>query len=166
MGAHPVLRWGLTLSIAVLGLAVVAYRLQQPLEDLSISGSSQTYCYKGIRTHDADKSAAECFSIQDGLFTKVGTKSDVADQSEVETIDGFVIPGLWDGHGHLLQYGEFLGALNLFGAESLEVVRGRLASYIEENPGVGTKDRWVRGVGWDQTFFARMPTAVSHSPSI
>lgn len=161
MGTPRFFKRGL-LSVTVLAIAVVAFRFQQPLRDPTISGSSsQTYCYKGVRTHDNGKASAECFSVQDGLFGKVGSKSDVAASTDVETVDGYVIPGLWDGHGHLMQYGEFLNSVDLFGAESLEVVRDRLAGYIKANPGVGTKENWIRGVGWDQTFFGRMPTAVS-----
>lgn len=73
--------------------------------------------------------------------------------------EGHVIPGLWDGHGHLLQYGEFLHSVDLFGAETLDDVRERVKKYVDENAGAGTKDNWVRGVGWDQTPFGRMPTA-------
>ncbi|CAM1500889.1 Fc.00g100510.m01.CDS01 [Cosmosporella sp. VM-42] len=155
----PYLKRGLALSTAVLALAVVAYRLQQPL-DTSIS-EAKTYCYNSIRTHDDDKATARCFSVQDGTFTKVWTDAGVAaaESLEVENEDGYAIPGLWDGHGHLLQYGEFLGSVDLFGAESLEDVKQRMRRYLDANPGVGGKDHWVRGVGWDQTFFGRMPTA-------
>jgi predicted amidohydrolase YtcJ len=75
--------------------------------------------------------------------------------------DGYAIPGLWDGHGHLLQYGEFLHSVDLFGSKSLDDVRDRIKKYLAANPGAGTKDHWLRGVGWDQSAFGRMPTAVS-----
>lgn len=163
MGTPSLLRWGITLSVAALAIAVVAYRLQQPFDSHTISSSAaKTYCYKSVRTHNDEKPSAQCFSVQDGHFSKVLTESDVALKSpDAEKVDGYAIPGLWDGHGHLMQYGEFLGAVDLFGAETLEVVRERLSTYLEANPGAGTKERWVRGVGWDQTFFGRMPTAVS-----
>lgn len=74
-----------------------------------------------------------------------------------------MIPGLWDGHGHLRQYGEFLHSVDLFGSSSLEEVMVRVKKYIAENPSAGSKDEWVRGIGWDQTFFGRMPTAVCSS---
>ncbi|KAF7542375.1 hypothetical protein G7046_g10173 [Stylonectria norvegica] len=164
MTTAPFLRWGLILSIAVLALAV-AYRLQQPLLDSDTLTSSPppttTYCYKSIRTQDPDQISAQCFTVQDGIFTTVGSRADVA-TTAVEIIDGHVIPGLWDGHGHLLQYGEFLGSVDLFGSEALDDVRSRLRAYLDDNPGAGSKENWVRGVGWDQTFFGHMPTAVSH----
>ena len=74
---------------------------------------------------------------------------------------GFVIPGLWDGHGHLLQYGEFLNSVDLFGSSSLADVLGRVGVYLSEHPDIGTPEEWIRGVGWDQMAFGRMPTAVS-----
>ncbi|KAF4471058.1 hypothetical protein FALBO_2016 [Fusarium albosuccineum] len=144
-------RWGI-LPIIVVALAV-AYRLQQPLAE----ANSATYCYKSVRTHDSDLPAAQCFSVVDGVFTAVGTREEV--QGQTETVDGYVIPGLWDGHGHLLQYGEFLHSVDLFGAQDLDEVRARIKKYLAANPGAGSKNNWVRGVGWDQTFFGRMPTA-------
>ncbi|KAF6516818.1 hypothetical protein HZS61_004021 [Fusarium oxysporum f. sp. conglutinans] len=105
-------RWGLVLPLIVVAFAV-AYRLQQPLT-ASDEEDSATYCYKSIRTHDPEQAEAQCFTVADGIFTAVGPRD--ADQS---MIDGYVIPGLWDGHGHLLQYGEFLHSVDLFGAQSL-----------------------------------------------
>ncbi|KAM0344582.1 hypothetical protein ACHAPU_007356 [Fusarium lateritium] len=157
----PLIRWGLTLPLIVVAFAV-AYRLQQPLTG-SDADNPVTYCYNSIRTHDPEQAEAQCFTVVDGVFTAVGPSD--ADQIN---IDGYVIPGLWDGHGHLLQYGEFLHSVDLFGAQSLEQVRTRVKDYIAENPGAGSKDNWVRGVGWDQTSFGRMPTAadVAQDPEL
>ncbi|KAM5352365.1 hypothetical protein ACJ41O_005088 [Fusarium nematophilum] len=167
MSAALLFRWGLLLPIIVVALAV-AYRLQQPLTNiLSSDGANPAkYCYTGVRTHDTEQPTAKCFSVADGVFTAVWTKGgdgenddDEEPQGQAEAIDGYVIPGLWDGHGHLLQYGEFLHSVDLFGAETLDEVRTRIKTYLAANPGAGSKDNWVRGVGWDQTFFGRMPTA-------
>ncbi|KAJ4222616.1 hypothetical protein NW759_006192 [Fusarium solani] len=148
--AVPFLRWGLPIIVVALA---VAYRLQQPLN----KANSVTYCYTGVRTHDSELPTAQCFSVVDGIFTAVWNK-EVDDQLHNQT-DGYVIPGLWDGHGHLLQYGEFLHSVDLFGAQTLDEVRSRIKKYLADNPGAGSKDNWVRGVGWDQTFYGRMPTA-------
>lgn len=153
------MKWGLILPLIVVAFAV-AYRLQQPLTALE-KENPITHCYKSIRTHDPEQAEAQCFTVVDGVFTAVGPSD-----ADHPTIDGYVIPGLWDGHGHLLQYGEFLHSVDLFGARSLEEVRNRIKSYITENPGAGLKDNWVRGVGWDQTFFGRMPTAVSKDGNV
>ncbi|KAL6363483.1 hypothetical protein LRP88_02900 [Fusarium phalaenopsidis] len=144
------LRWGLPIIVVALA---VAYRLQQPLN----KANSATHCYTGVRTHDSELPSAQCFSVFDGVFTAVWNK-EVDDQLYNQT-DGYVIPGLWDGHGHLLQYGEFLHSVDLFGAQTLGEVRSKIKKYLADNPGAGSKDNWVRGVGWDQTFYGRMPTA-------
>lgn len=160
--ASSSLRWGLILLTALIALAF-ALRLQSQ-QPLGSTSTAVTHCYTSVRTHNPNAPAVQCFTIQDGIFTGVTSREEVSADDIIEH-DGHVIPGLWDGHGHLLQYGEFLHSVDLFGAESLEDVRQRIKKYVDENPGAGTKDNWVRGVGWDQTFFGRMPTAVKLFPS-
>lgn len=173
-GDSPIARWGRLLAGTALVAAVaLAYRSQQPLFGTT-SDSTETYCYHGIRTHDDDRPAAHCFDVSDGRFTRVWAASEHdshedADDGDPSTggpwpSDGHVIPGLWDGHGHLLQYGEFLHSVDLFGAVTLDEVRQRLVDYIARNPGAGSSTQWIRGIGWDQTNYGRMPTAV-RSPS-
>lgn len=156
----PVFRWSVTLPI-ILAVLAVAYRLQQhPLTDADSTAAATTHCYESIRTQDPDRPAARCFSVADGEFTAVWTEAG-ADKPVVTTASGHVIPGLWDGHGHLLQYGEFLHSVDLFGSQTIEDVRARVKKYMRDSPGAGTKENWIRGVGWDQTLFGRMPAAVS-----
>lgn len=163
MPSTPLLRWGALLSVVAAVAFAVALRLQQqPLTNASLS-SAVTHCYDRIRTHDPDQPSAQCFSVVDGLFSRVWTKGEddaSVESNAVETSSGHVIPGLWDGHGHLLHYGQFLHSVDLFGSQSLDDVRSRITAYIDANTGAGTKGRWVRGVGWDQAAFGRMPTAV------
>lgn len=167
-----VLKWGLTLPIVVVVLAVAYSLQQQPLLGSSRGNHNDaiTYCYKGVRTHDTDNPTVQCFSVVNGTFAAVWSPAenqaeagdaalDADAPRNAEALDGYVIPGLWDGHGHLLQYGEFLHSVDLFGSETLDEVRSRTRDYLVANPGAGSKDNWVRGVGWDQTFFGRMPTA-------
>ncbi|KAL2758684.1 hypothetical protein ACRALDRAFT_2099960 [Sodiomyces alcalophilus JCM 7366] len=138
-------------------------RFQQPLGPLPRPDSlaeehgqgPRTYCYQGIRTHDVDQPMAQCFTVEDGKFTRVFPWDDAS----LTVRSGLVIPGLWDGHGHLLQYGEFLHSVDLFGASSLDDVRGRLRDYVRAHPDAGTRQEWIRGVGWDQNIYGRMPTA-------
>lgn len=151
-GSSPIVRWGSLLSVLIAVALAFTLQRQKPL-----SCPSKTYCYKGIRTHNDAQPSASCFSVADGVFTQVSSE----EASNVQ--DGYVIPGLWDGHGHLLDYGEFLNSVDLFGAQSLDEVRSRLKKYIAANPGVGTRDNWIWGLGWDQAAFGRMPTAVCKS---
>lgn len=160
MSTSPIAKWGLGLSAAAGVVALAVVRLQQPLF-ASTSDGPQTYCYQGVRTHDDAQPVAQCFTVEDGKFTRVFPWDDAS----LTTTPGFVIPGLWDGHGHLLQYGEFLHSVDLFGAASFDDVRGRLRNFVDSNPDVGSESEWIRGVGWDQDAYGRMPTAVSRFTS-
>ena len=166
MALSPLLRWGIFVS--AIAAAVFAYSFKQHpfLFTASEHDPLPVHCYKSVRTHDAEHPYGECFSVEDGMFRHVWTQDDRDSLHGVRGIDvsvsdGYAIPGLWDGHGHLLQYGEFLHSVDLFGSTSLDDVRDRIKKYLAANPGAGTKDRWLRGVGWDQSAFRRMPTAVS-----
>ncbi|KAI1320773.1 amidohydrolase [Xylariaceae sp. FL0255] len=125
---------------------------------------AETYCYQAVRTNipNLDSNAdtkINCFSVSptSSKFTSVFSAS--KDSKVVDADAGYVIPGLWDGHGHLLQYGEFLNSVDLFGSKSMDEIRARVRGYIETHPGAGTPEEWVRGVGWDQMALDAMPTA-------
>ncbi|KAI1820485.1 amidohydrolase [Xylaria intraflava] len=121
---------------------------------------AETHCYQGVRTNgppgDAD---VNCFSVTpNGKFSKVFTAEDGS--GPARTVNpGYAMPGLWDGHGHLLQYGEFLNSVDLFGSTSMSEVRARVHKYVDEHPRAGTAHEWIRGVGWDQMVLGAMPTA-------
>ncbi|KAM3497847.1 hypothetical protein MY10362_008816 [Beauveria mimosiformis] len=154
---------GLYLSLLLAAsLAALGSRAQHQKEPLAVA-DSQTYCYDSIQTLDSDLPTAQCFTVADGLFTAVtqqAQKQELKQRGgEDSTAGGHVIPGLWDGHGHLIEHGEMLVQVDLFGATTLDEVRARLRDYILKHPGAGTKERWLRGMGWDQTNFGRMPTA-------
>lgn len=139
----------LTIS-TIAGAAAIYY--QYPL-----TSTSQTYCYSSITSLSPDvPEGSNCFTVgRDGTFSKV-----FASASDEDVIEGHVIPGLWDGHGHLLMYGEMLNSVNLFGAQSLDEVRARIKGYMSIHPEAGTEKEWIRGVGWDQAAYGRMPIAV------
>ena len=74
---------------------------------------------------------------------------------------GYVYPGLWDGHGHLIQFGESLDSVSLFGADSMAEIKRRLVEYKAVRSEEGTSKQWLRGVGWDQAHFdGKWPTSV------
>lgn len=160
MLSKPLLRWGFLFVIVAVAFAV-APRLQSPLSAAS-DPEAVEYCYKRVRTQDKTRPRADCFTVKDGKFGRVWTEDErPRELPDTDTTDGYVVPGLWDGHGHLLQYGQFLHSVDLFGSKSLDDVRDRIKAYREANPKAGKKRHWIRGVGWDQAAFGRMPTAVS-----
>lgn len=118
-----------------------------------------THCYQSVRTNVAAEPYVNCFSVWPiGTFARVfqaGQDTDYAKNAK----PGFVMPGLWDGHGHMLQYGEFLNSVDLFGSSSMSDVQSRILAYVDENPKAGSKVEWLRGIGWDQMALGKMPTA-------
>lgn len=122
---------------------------------------SETHCYQSVRTHAAAGPHVDCFTVApSGVFSKV-FRSEPASSLAQAARPGYVIPGLWDGHGHLVQLGESLNSVDLFGSSSFDQVRRRVKDYLAENSSSGTKQEWVRGIGWDQMTLGHMPTAVS-----
>ncbi|KAG5981060.1 hypothetical protein E4U55_003334 [Claviceps digitariae] len=151
--------------------------------------NASTYCYRGIRTHDHDNPSAQCFTVVDGTFARVWSDPNIEKTLESssaaslspfsssswnvsagkpELLDGYVIPGLWDGHGHLMSWGEFLHSVDLFDVKTISGVRDRVKTYLHTNPTSGTKTFWLRGTGWDQDLYGRMPTArdLDQDPSL
>ncbi|PTB38901.1 hypothetical protein M441DRAFT_49268 [Trichoderma asperellum CBS 433.97] len=164
MAPSPLVRWGSLISAIVAVVLAYSYQQQHPFLFSDVGHALSVYCYSSVRTHDGQQPSADCFSVQDGAFAGVWARdSDQAPlgvkEAHVTVSDGHVIPGLWDGHGHLLQYGEFLHSVDLFGSQSLDEVRHRIKAYLAANPEAGTEKHWLRGVGWDQSAFGRMPTA-------
>ncbi|RYO96199.1 hypothetical protein DL763_003326 [Monosporascus cannonballus] len=143
-------------SAAIVGLAGLVKLRQGALNFLY----SETHCYQSVRTNQAVHPYVNCFSVSPGgTFSKVFQAS--ADSELAQNADpGYAIPGLWDGHGHLLQYGEFLNSIDVFGTQSMEEVRSRIREYVNDNPKAGSRDEWLRGIGWDQMALGQMPTAV------
>jgi hypothetical protein len=125
-----------------------------------------SYCYETVTSLSEKHSDVNCFEVSlSGTFAKVFSHSKAKDENLILR-EGHVIPGLWDGHGHLLGYGEFLHSVDLFGARSLEEIRSRVVEYVSKHPLAGSNSEWIRGVGWDQAVFGRMPTAVCPSAPI
>ena len=124
---------------------------------LASASKAKTYCYQSLKTLDDDTDEnANCFDVStDGQIARV--------YRGPAKLTGHAYPGLWDGHGHLLQYGELLKSVDLFGSKSLDEAMGRVLSYAADHPDAGTTSQWIRGVGWDQAAFGRMPTAVRDS---
>ncbi|KAL1839955.1 hypothetical protein VTJ49DRAFT_3809 [Mycothermus thermophilus] len=179
-GVGAALVWGRTLPDRYKAFfsSGAANTQQAPL--LSQDGVTPTrYCYESVRLTGREEDARKdwCFEVMEGgrfggVFARESSSSSSSSlqQHQQEEGDnkkkkklairkGHVLPGLWDGHGHLLQYGEFLHSADLFGATSPEEVRRRLRAYLKKHPDVGTEGNWVRGVGWDQMLLGGMPSA-------
>jgi hypothetical protein len=122
----------------------------------------EKHCYASIQTLSSRIEKADCFKVSDGRFRDVYLdETDEGLKALERPRIGHVIPGLWDGHGHLIQYGESLDSVNIFGSESMKVVQQRLVEYKTKHPEIGSSKQWLRGVGWDQANFeGRWPVSV------
>jgi len=136
------------------------------------SSSSTLYCVSSpsanIITLDSLVPRAKCFRVQNGIFTEVYDEEPKTNGEKFKSLDGFVLPGLVDSHGHILQYGEMLESVSLYGAKSIAEVRLRVKDFLEKHQGegYGSREKWIRGIGWDQKYFGGvMPTAVSQPDS-
>lgn len=163
---------GLT-ALAVLITALIALVISSMLVAKHDSTKSTLYCASRtspsfIETLDSDSKGrpqvAQCFRVEKGIFTEIlDSQAKAKKDEEITYIDGFVLPGIIESHGHILQYGEMLESVSLYGAESVAEIRTRIKEFLNahEGEGYGTRYRWIRGIGWDQAYFGGvMPTAV------
>lgn len=160
--------WSRSLAIGgVFGAALIALIAGFVLTDIK-SSKSTLYCVASATSHsittlNASYPKAKCFRVENGLFTEVLADFPASSADETTYLDGHVLPGIIESHGHILQYGEMLESVSLYEAASVEEVRERIKEFLRKHAGegYGTRDKWVRGIGWDQKYFGGvMPTAV------
>lgn len=173
MPAHTILFWvtlpvllGVVLHqiglLALLPASIHEYAVFKLFRSLF----EETHCYASITTLSTGSPNAECFSVSNGRFSRVFKDDLIKQDSSFDAVKearaGYVYPGLWDGHGHLIQYGELLNSVDLFGSKSMAQVQDRLVQYKAAHPEEGTSQHWIRGVGWDQANFGgNWPVTVS-----
>jgi predicted amidohydrolase YtcJ len=86
----------------------------------------KTICAKRIYTANIENDIVQClaYSPSQKVFTAVGSRQDILrlyPNSVVSDLgDKVVLPGLYDSHGHMMQYGVMQENVNLFGATSYE----------------------------------------------
>lgn len=102
-----------------------------------------------IKTLDSQNSVAEALAICDGRIVAVGAEREILNRySASEFTDvrgGVIVPGLMDGHAHLVGYADGLLEANLFATDSWSEALERLVLHDDERP-----NDWVVGRGWDQ----------------
>ena len=95
---------------------------------------------------------ADAALIQDGRFSFVGRERDVNAPAATDVLDAegrLVVPGLTDGHVHLLQTGLAMRGVDLKGVTSA----GEAAKRAGERAAETSAGDWVRGAGWDQNLW-------------
>ena len=147
-----------TLSVALLPAAAGAQgtpaRQPAPTADLIITGAR-------IYTVDENRPMAEAMAVGGGRVLFVGSERGAmvhrGASTNVLNLEGqTVIPGMIDSHVHLLDLGNRLRNVDLFGTRSYEEVVARVVERARTAP-AGT---WILGRGWDQNDWGdtRLPT--------
>jgi predicted amidohydrolase YtcJ len=115
-----------------------------------------------IHTMDAASSVVDSLVIRDGRVAFAGRRRDVNPAAGEATLDlggRAVLPGLVDGHGHLMLLARARLELDLAAADSeAEIARMVGEAAVRLRPG-----EWISGRGWDQTRWPgqRFPTRAS-----
>ncbi|KAF3905614.1 hypothetical protein ABW21_db0200561 [Orbilia brochopaga] len=81
--------------------------------------------------------------------------------SDILDLEGWVLPGLWDGHGHIVQYGMMESGVKCYDKDKPAIINA-VVEHLERYPsrGNGSSTNWIQGNGWDQAYFGgEMPTA-------
>ncbi len=104
-----------------------------------------------VLTMDSDRLEAEAVAVRGGVIVAVGDEAEVesfigSDTRVIDLAGRSLLPGLVEGHGHFLGYGESLMTLDLRDTKSFEEVVERVGEAVEEaSPG-----EWITGRGWHQ----------------
>jgi predicted amidohydrolase YtcJ len=104
-----------------------------------------------IYTVDENRPMVEAMAVGGGKVLFVGSERGAltlrGPATQIIELDGqTVIPGMTDAHVHLLNLGNSLRDVPLFGTRSYEEVVARVVERARTVP-AGT---WIRGRGWDQ----------------
>ncbi len=114
-----------------------------------------------IFTNNPVQPWAEAIRIKNNQILEVGSKEVVKGTCSsgtcmIELPGRLIIPGLIDGHCHLVKFGQVLKWIDLRGLSSLADCRERIRQAVQySKPG-----EWIIGRGWDQHLWAekREPT--------
>lgn len=92
---------------------------------------------------------AEAIAIRGNKILKVGSEREIMRYRRPQTtvIDAkgaAVLPGFDDAHASLVAGGLAREGVQLFGAATLDDIRGRIETWIEERPDA----EWITGAGW------------------
>jgi predicted amidohydrolase YtcJ len=95
----------------------------------------------------------EAIAFENGKVLKVGKQKQLLKAyPKAITIDGegrTLLPGLQDGHGHVMNYARLQKQVNLLGAESLDDALKRIKQFADANP----DSKWILGRGWNQVLW-------------
>lgn len=129
-------------AVAVLALVLASCSPRKLQVELVLTNGN-------IETMDASLPRAEAVAVNNGKIVGVGTSEAVdshfAGNATIDLHGAYVLPGLIDGHAHMLQLGLSLQTVNLSGTRSPQQV----AKLVEEATASARLGGWIRGGGWN-----------------
>ncbi|MBL8650610.1 MAG: amidohydrolase family protein [Sphingopyxis sp.] len=140
----------LLLAVAALALAVPAHAdtLVDNVNGLTLDKDGKLVRFTGLLI-DGQGKVKQLLDRKD----KRPERPDFKEDGKGRTL----IPGLIDGHGHIMGLGFQLMLLDLSGTKSLAEAQAAIAKYAADNPEIP----WIIGFGWNQEKWSlgRFPTA-------
>src|SRR5262250_3859832 len=103
-----------------------------------------------IHTMDPRGSIVDSLMIREGRVAFAGTRGEINPAAGERTLDlggRTVLPGLVDGHGHLMLLARARLELDLAAARS----EGEIAAMVGQAARGLREGEWISGRGWDQT---------------
>jgi len=128
------------------------------------TASADTVVLRNVHGSTPTRTGMQSFTgivIEDGRVKSLITGNEAPGANAGATvIDGggkYVLPGLTDAHGHVLNLGELKVQADLRGSTSIDDAQARIRKHMAANP----SSRWVMGHGWNQVLWneKRFPTA-------
>jgi len=115
-----------------------------------------------IYTMDAAGSVVDGLVVRDGRIVFAGRRDELslpAGEPVVDLGGRAVLPGLVDGHGHLIHQARLRLSVDVAGFPSETATAGRIGAAAAVAPA----GEWITGRGWDQDRWAepRFPTRAS-----
>lgn len=113
--------------------------------------------YNGrILTMDRNQPQADYVEIQGNLITRVGRGELPQNAEEKIDLEGrTLLPGLFDTHLHMGNYGSVLKSVPLRGCNSVAELAERIKKRVDQV----SPDQWIFGQGWDENRYGgQLPT--------
>ena len=150
-------RLATSITIAALFVLAIFFAFRTRANAAQESSRTILYLHGRIYTNDPQHPWAAAMAVRDGKIICVGSIAQVMSECGVseahpETVqlrEQFLMPGFNDAHMHLSSAGEGMLAVRLYGVNSIEELKKRVAAAVATHkPG-----EWIIGAGWDHTLW-------------
>ena len=139
--------------VALLFIALLACAPAQPPADSTPMTTTPGTIYIGgtvVAGPDQTPQTNYAIYVENGVIREIGPAAEIQRAHPIANtlavLNGTILPGLTDAHGHLYGLGLALDVVNLTGTQSFDEVVAR----VKERASRAPKGEWILGRGWDQ----------------